>query len=503
MTAQAQLTVDAAAPDTFQISRHLYGHFAEHLGRCVYEGLWVGEDSDIPNTRGIRNDVVEALKKLDIPNLRWPGGCYADEYHWRDGIGPRDQRPRTVNSLWGGVVETHAFGTHEFLDLCEQLSEGRPEDRRCEPYIAGNVGSGTVQEMQEWIQYMTYDGDSDLARERAANGRKEPWKVKFYGVGNENWGCGGGMHPEFYADQYRQYAEFCRNYGGNRIYKVACGANGRDERWTRVMMDKVGRRMHGLSLHYYTTNWNDKGSATDFGVDLYFDTLRRATEMDDIVSRHSAVMDEFDPDRRIGLIVDEWGTWFDVEPDTNPGFLYQQNTVRDALVAGLTLNIFHKHAQRVQVCNLAQLVNVLQAPILTDGPRMILTPTYHVLEMYKPHQDAAFLPTTVTSPHYTQGPADLDQLNGSASRAADGTIHVSLCNLHHEDDLRVTCAFNGATPKSAAGRILSGDSIQARNTFEDPGVVTPRELQDVSVEGSGLTVTLPAHSVATVAVTTG
>ena len=497
MAAQSRVNVSADA-GTVQISRHIYGHFAEHLGRCIYGGLWVGEDSDIGNTRGIRNDVVNALKQLHIPNLRWPGGCYADEYHWRDGIGPRDQRPRTVNSLWGGVVETHAFGTHEFLDLCEQLS-GEGENRRCEPYIAGNVGSGTVQEMQEWIQYMTYDGDSTLARQRASNGRKEPWKIKFFGVGNENWGCGGGMHPEYYADVYRRYAEFCRNYSGNDLYKIACGANGRDERWTRVMMEKVGRRMDGLSLHYYTTNWNDKGSATEFDQRLWFDTLRRATEMDDIVARHSAVMDERDPDKNIGLVVDEWGTWYDVEPGTNPGFLYQQNTIRDALVAGMTLNTFHKHADRVKIANLAQLVNVLQAPILTDGPKMILTPTYHVLELYKVHQDATSLPTEVVGPHYTLGGADLEQVNASASRAEDGTVHLSLCNLHHEEAIDITCELAGMEPKSATGRLVTADTIQAHNTFDNPEVVKPAELTGIKTNGQTLTFTLPARAVAVVA----
>lgn len=491
-TAQAKVTVQADA-DEFKISRHIYGHFAEHLGRCVYEGLWVGEDSPIPNTRGIRNDVVEALKKLNVPNLRWPGGCYADEYHWRDGIGPRDKRPRTVNSLWGGVIETHAFGTHEFLDLCERLG--------CEPYIAGNVGSGTVRELQEWVQYMTYDGDSDLARERAKNGRKEPWKIKFFGIGNENWGCGGHMRPEFYADQYRQYAEFARNYSGNELYKIACGPNGRDDTWTDVTMQRIGHRMHGLSLHYYTTDWHNKGSATDFDVDLYFKTLNLASKMDDVVARHTEVMDQHDPENRVGLVVDEWGTWFDVAPGTNPGFLYQQNTVRDALVAGITLNIFHKHAKRVRVANLAQLVNVLQAPILTDGPKMLLTPTYHVLEMYKVHQDATYLPIDAAGPHYTQNGGDLEQLSASASRDEKGNVNLSLCNLHHDQPLTVNCEVKGLSAKRASGRVLSGDAIQAMNTFDDPDAVAPTELKGIKLTGGTLSVELPPHAVSVMTLT--
>ena len=494
-----QITPSADAPT---INRHLYGHFAEHLGRCVYEGLWVGEDSAIPHTRGIRKDVVAAIKRLDIPNLRWPGGCFADEYHWRDGIGPREDRPRTVNSLWGGVVETNEFGTHEFLDLCDQLSEGRPDDQRCEPYIAGNLGSGTVREMQEWIQYLTYDGDTTLTRLRAANGRKNPWPIKYFGVGNENWGCGGAMRPEFYANQYRQYAEFCRNYSGNELYRIACGPNGRDENWTRVLMDRVNGRMQGLSLHYYTVgDWHQKGSASRFDTQEYFDTLRRCLKMDDIITAHAALMDEKDPDGKVALIVDEWGTWFDVEPGTNPGFLYQQNTVRDALVAGITLNIFHQHAARVRMANLAQLVNVLQAPILTDGPDMLLTPTYHVLEMYKVHQEAQLLATDLTGPHYTQGKADLDQLHASASRAGDGTVHVSLCNLHHDTRLSVTCSLAGLAIRSAEGSCLSGDSIDDMNTFQDPERVVPGQIA-VRTSGSELSVDLPAHGVAVIRVQT-
>ena len=493
MTQNATLKLDLNA-EGHPIPRHVYGHFAEHLGGCVYGGLWVGEDSDIPNTRGIRNDVVAALKDLNIPNLRWPGGCFADEYHWRDGIGPREKRPRTVNSLWGGVVETNAFGTHEFLDLCDQLST---PGRRCEPYLAGNVGSGDVREMQEWVQYLTYPEGSTLAQERATNGHPEPWNIRFFGVGNENWGCGGAMHAEHYADLYRRYGEFCRNYGGNQLLKIACGPNADDQHWTRVMMDKVGPNlMGGLSLHYYTTDWKNKGSATDFGLDRYFDTLRRATEMDGIVARHGAVMDERDPEAKVALIVDEWGTWFDVEPGTNPGFLYQQNTVRDALVAGLTLNIFHKHARRVRVANLAQVANVLQAPVLTDGPRMVLTPTYHVLEMFKAHQDAMFVPSEVVGPHYTRDGGDLEQVSASASRSADGAVTLSLCNLHHDDEVEIACDDAGG--KAASGRVLVGDSVQSMNTFDQPETVVPQALEGIKSDGGRLRLTLPPHSVAVV-----
>ncbi|MCB0126857.1 MAG: alpha-N-arabinofuranosidase, partial [Caldilineaceae bacterium] len=333
------------------ISRHIYGHFAEHLGQCIYGGLWVGEDSPIPNTQGIRTAALDALRRINIPNLRWPGGCFADEYHWRDGIGPRNQRRRMVNSHWGGVVEDNSFGTHEFMQLCELLD--------CEPYIAGNVGSGTVQEMQDWVEYLTCNGDSTLARERRANGRQAPWRLKYFGVGNENWGCGGNMTASEYATVYRRYQTYVRNYGENQIYKVACGSNDFRYEWTETLMREAGRHMHGLSLHYYTVTgtWAEKGSATHFGEQDWFTTLQKALRMDEIVRQHGAIMDKYDPEQKVGLIVDEWGTWFDVEPGTNPGFLYQQNTLRDALVAGVTLNIFNQHCDRVHMANLAQTVN--------------------------------------------------------------------------------------------------------------------------------------------------
>jgi len=346
------------------ISRHIYGHFAEHLGRCIYDGAWVGEGSPIPNTRGIRSAVVEALRKVAIPNLRWPGGCFADAYHWRDGIGPKDQRPRTVNIHWGNVVEDNSFGIHEFMDQCEQLG--------CEPDICGNGGSGTPQEMLEWIEYMTFPGDSSLANHRRANGRAEPWKVKFWGIGNENWGCGGFMRPEYYADLYRRFQIYVRNYGDNQITKIASGMGGPFIYGTEVLMRDVfkpggSNAINALSLHYYVYLRETDFSATQFGEDQWFTTLQKALEIDDYIKEHVAIMDYYDPGQQVGLIVDEWGAWYPPEPGANPAFLYQQNTLRDALVAGLTLHIFHEHADRIMMANLAQTINVLQAMILTEG----------------------------------------------------------------------------------------------------------------------------------------
>jgi alpha-N-arabinofuranosidase len=473
------------------ISRNIYGHFSEHLGRCIYEGIWVGEDSPIPNTRGIRNDVVEALKRIKIPVLRWPGGCFADEYHWKDGIGPRTNRPAMINTHWGGVTENNHFGTHEFLDFCEQLGT--------EPYISGNVGSGTVQEMSEWVEYMTSDASSPMADWRRANGRQEPWKIRYFAVGNENWGCGGNMTPEYYSDQFRRYNTFARNYGSNRLYRVACGSNGGDTNWTDVLMKNVGTRMDGLSLHYYTLpsgSWRgSKGSATRFGEPEWHTTLRRALEMENLVSRHGAIMDQYDPQKRVGMIVDEWGTWYDVEPGTNPGFLYQQNTLRDALVAGITLNIFNQHCDRVKMANIAQLINVLQAVILTDKEKMLLTPTYHVFEMYTVHHDATLLPSETQSTEYVSSTNRTPTFSASASRDKDGKIHVTLCNLNPNQPAEITCELQGAKASKLSGRVLMAPEMNAHNTFKNPEAIKPAEFSGFKTTDSGFVTTLPAKSV--------
>jgi alpha-N-arabinofuranosidase len=491
-----------------KISRHIYGHFAEHLGRCIYEGLWVSENSPIPNTRGFRNDVVGALRKLNMPNLRWPGGCFADTYHWMDGIGPRQNRPSIVNVHWGGCTEDNACGTHEFLDLCGQLSA---PGSVCEPYVCANVGSGTVREMSEWLEYLTMPGSSPMANLRRKNGREEPWPVKYWAVGNENWGCGGNMRPQYYADLYRQYAGYCRNLTpGGKLYKVACGFT---DDWNEILMREAGHCMDGLSVHYYTVpgTWQKKGSATDFSVDEWKLTLQKAQTVDWFLRRQSNIMDRYDHQKRVGLVLDEWGTWFDVEPGTNPGFLYQQNTMRDALVAGLSFNVFHRHADRLHMANIAQTVNVLQAMVLTEGPKMVLTPTYHVFEMYKVHQGATLLPSEMVdgseyiaaappvgnpgAPGYVMPYDATPQISASASRDANGKTHVSLCNLHHADATELVIDLRGAAASGATGRVLTSEATNAMNTFDEPHAVKPAAFNAFKVRDGGLTVTLPARSV--------
>ena len=491
-TLRATLVLDAAKAGPV-INKNIYGHFSEHLGRCIYEGIWVGENSAIPNTKGYRNDVLAALKTLKVPQLRWPGGCFADEYHWRDGIGPREKRPSMINTHWGGVVENNHFGTHEFLDFCELIGTA--------PYVCVNVGSGTVQEAMEWVEYMTSSANSPMANLRRAHGRDQPWKVPYIAVGNENWGCGGNMSPEFYADNYLRYNTFIKNYPGSSIYRVACGPNGENYSWTEVLMSRAGRRMNGLALHYYTVPRDrtpperKRGSAIEFSEQEWHDTLRKTLRMEELVTKHSAIMDKHDPQKRVALVVDEWGTWYDVEPGTNGGFLYQQSTMRDALVAALNLHIFQAHADRVTMANIAQIINVLQAVILTDKEKMLLTPTYHVFEMFKVHQDARLLPVTLTTPDYVSGENKIPTVSASASRDKAGKIHLSLANCDPNKAVAVECQLAGVAAKAVTGRVLTAPAMNTHNTFAAPNAVKPAPFTGAKLIGATLTVVLPAKSV--------
>ncbi len=479
------------------INPELQGHFSEHLGRCIYEGLFVGEDSDIPNVNGMRTDVVEALKEMHIPVLRWPGGCFADEYHWKDGIGDKDKRKKMINTHWGGVVEDNSFGTHEFMELCRQLG--------CKTYINGNLGSGTVQEMSEWVEYMTFDGVSPMADLRKANGSENAWKVDFFGVGNESWGCGGNMLPEFYANEYRRYQTYVRDYNSNhKIFKIACGPNSDDYDWTDVVMKKCFEKcgsshgfMDGISLHYYTVthDWNAKGSAVDFSQKEFYMTLKKAFFMDELIERHTAIMDKYDKEHQVALIVDEWGTWFDVEPGTNPGFLYQQNTMRDALVAALTLNIFNKHCNRVKMANIAQLVNVLQSVILTEGEKMLKTPTYHVFNMYKYHQDAELIESYIDTENIgVEEEYMIPNLSESVSVGKDGKLHITLSNLSADTGYEIDGLVVDTTVKNVKAEVLKG-MMNSHNTFDNTEAVKTEGFNDISIKDNTLKFKIPACSI--------
>lgn len=477
------ITVNAARSNA-PISKYIYGQFAEHLGRCIYGGLWVGPDSDIPNTNGLRNDVVAALRDLHVPVLRWPGGCFADTYHWEDGIGPRETRKQIINTNWGGVVENNHFGTHEYFELLRQIG--------AEAYVNGNVGSGTVREMAEWVEYMTFNGVSPQADRRKQNGHADPWQVKFFGVGNESWGCGGNMRPEYYADLYRQYQTFIQNYDPQHpLYKIASGPNIDDYRWMDVLMNRAADLMDGISLHHYAlaSKWEDKRPALAFPEAEWFSLIKSAQKMDELITKHSTIMDQYDPAKRVGLIVDEWGSWLDVEPGTNPGFLYQQNTLRDAMVAAVTLHIFQHHTDRVHMANIAQMVNVLQAMILTDGDQMVKTPTYDVFKMFVPHQGAVAMDT-------------VDELSSttsaSVSKTADGYF-VSLCNfgLDAADDL--TIAFDQPVT-GVTGTVLTADAMDAHNDFDHPDAVHADQFSAVTSTAETVRATLPPKSVVTLQV---
>ena len=473
------------------INREIYGNFSEHLGRCIYNGIYVGEDSDIPNIHGLRKDIIDALKNIKLPVLRWPGGCFADEYHWKDGIGDKNDRKKIINTNWGGVVEDNSFGTHEFMELCELVG--------CEPYIAGNVGSGTVRELSEWVEYMTFDGVSPMADLRKKNGHEKAWKLKYLGIGNENWGCGGHMTPEYYADQYKQFANFCKNYNDNKLYKIACGPNAADYNWTDVMMKKLGRQgewfADGLSLHFYTVpDWNNKGYATEFDRDGYYDVLSAAGYIDELITRHSEIMNRYDPDGSVALIVDEWGTWYDVEKGTNPGFLYQQNTMRDAMVAAISLNSFNRHCKRVKMANIAQAVNVLQAVILTEGEMVIKTPTYHVFDLFKEHQDGDAVYCYSQNENMKEG-RNTPMISSSAS-VKDGVLTLTVANCGLDDDVDIVCELSGIAPSKASARILTGD-VHDHNTFDDPEKVIISDYDALRDDGK-LKIKLPACSVAEV-----
>lgn len=472
------------------INRNIYGHFAEHLGHCIYDGFYVGDTSSIPNTNGVRNDIIDALKKLKIPNLRWPGGCFADTYHWKDGIGPKDKRPTMVNKWWGGVTEDNSFGTHDFLNMCELLGT--------EPYLSGNVGSGTVQELADWVQYTNFNGKSPMSDLRKQNGKDTPWKVKFWGIGNEAWGCGGNMKPEYYADEYRKYATFIsdwENTGG--LMRIASGASDADYNWTETLMKNIPLNMlGGVAMHHYSvTGWNTKGPAVEFTEQQYFNTMTEALKMDSLVTNHAAVMDKYDPKQKVALVVDEWGGWYDVEKGTNPGFLYQQNTIRDAMIAGVTLNIFNNHADRVRMANLAQCVNVLQAVILTNKEKMILTPTYHVMEMYNVHQDATLLPLKVKGNDYILEGKKLPAVSASASKDKMGVIHVSLVNIDPLHSQKIILNFSGEKFTAATGKILTSKKLQDYNSFTEPNKITPAAFKEFALNKDAITVTLSPTSV--------
>ncbi len=497
------LSIDPSRPGP-KIDRNIFGQFAEHLGTGIYEGVWVGPDSSIPNTRGIRNDVVAALKALKVPNVRWPGGCFADEYHWRNGIGPN--RPVTLNPNWGGVIETNAFGTHEFFDFIDQIGS--------EAYLSINVGSGTPQEAAEWMEYLTTEQPTTLGQLRAANGHPAPFKVPYLGLGNESWDCGGNMTPDYYLRQMTIHARFARNYNPAqrdtaKMLRIAVGPAGGEEarwtEWTEVVMKGWKNRqwswdMEGLSLHNYTVvRWPAAYASVGFGEKEYGEILKATLEMEGWVGKHAAIMDKYDPEKKIALAVDEWGAWYAKLPGSKDGFLAQQNSQRDAVLAALNLNIFARHADRVRMANIAQMVNVLQAMILTDREKMVLTPTYHVFKMYVPFQEATFVPVTFDAGSYTHGAVTLPRVDAIAAKDTAGKLWLAVTNVDPTRPVTIAASVAGVTPRSATGETLTAPKVDSVNTFDAPNAVTPRPIA-AKVQGGTVTLTLEPKSVTVIAI---
>ena len=501
---KAELSVDVSKAGA-KIERNIFGQFAEHLGHGVYEGIWVGPDSKIPNTRGIRTDVVTALKALKVPNVRWPGGCFADEYHWRKGIGPADQRVVSLNPNWGGVTEPNTFGTHEFLDFLDQIG--------AEAYISVNVGSGTPQEAAEWLEYMTTAQPTTLAKERATNGHPAPYKVGFLGIGNESWDCGGNMTPDYYLSQLKIYSRFVRNFNPaqqnkQQMLKIAVGPGGGEPRWTEWTEAIMKAYQHhtwswdinGLSMHSYTVGqWPPSFASEHFGETEYSQVLKLTLAMDDLVSKHSAIMDKYDPEKKVALVVDEWGAWYAPLLGSNPGFLVQQNSLRDAILAALNLNIFARHADRVRMANIAQMINVLQAMILTDKEKMVLTPTYYVFKMYAPFQDSTFVPIAFDAGTYTHGDITLPRMDAIAAKDAAGKLWLAITNLDPNQTIEVEASLAGVTAKSAAGETLTAPKVDSVNTFDTPNTVVPKPIT-AKLQDAKLALKLAPESVTVISV---
>jgi alpha-N-arabinofuranosidase len=504
---KVELSIDLSKTDLSKtgakIDRNLFGQFAEHLGHGVYEGIWVGPGSRIPNTRGIRNDVVAALKAIKVPNVRWPGGCFADEYHWRNGIDP--QRTVTLNPNWGGVIEPNSFGTHEFMDFMDQIG--------AEAYVSVNLGSGTPREASEWLEYMTTAQPTTLAKERAANGHPAPYKVPFLGLGNESWDCGGNMTPDYYLSQMKSYAHFVRNYNPEQqdkhpMLKIAVGPGGGESRWTEWTEAVMKAYQHhtwswdinGLSMHSYTVvRWDNKFASVGFGESQYAEFLKETLTMDGLINKHAAIMDKYDPDKKIALVVDEWGSWYAPLPGSNPGFLIQQNSQRDAILAALNLNIFARHADRVRMANIAQMINVLQSMIMTDKEKMVLTPTYYVFKMYVPFQDATFVPVTFDAGSYTHDNITLPRVDAIAAKDANGKLWLEITNLDPNQPVEFEVGLAGITAKSAAGETLTAPKVDSVNTFDAPNTVVPKPVS-AKVQGGKLTLKLEPKSVTVISV---
>lgn len=484
------------------INPNIYGHFSEHLGRCIYPGIWVGLDSKMPNVQGVRKDLVEALKRVNPPVIRWPGGCFADEYHWKDGIGLIDQRPRRPNISWGGD-DSNEFGTDEFMRFCKNIGS--------EPYVCLNVGSGSPEEASSWLEYCNYAGNSSYSRLRAENGHPQPYGVKYWGVGNENWGCGGSFDPVYYAWEYRRFATYLRRSDPS-VQLIACGHTSRDWnlRFMEAMRDHL-RLMDHLSIHYYFSGRrNPFGGDVKFTDDEYLNLLFDVQNLEYQIQQAIDIVDFFsERTKNIGIVVDEWGTWH--PQATREAGLYQQNTLRDAILAAVVLNLFNRYSTKVVMANIAQTVNVLQSLCLTEGEKTILTPTYHVFDLYKHHMGNDALKVDVKSPIVREAPpvvrdtgavpparkpVPLKALDASASRSKDGrSLVITLVNQSLDEDLETEIHLIGEKEvEKGELAILEAGDVRDHNDFDLPDKVIPID-EPVKMKGKILNYVAPKHSV--------
>jgi len=473
-----------------RINPALYGHFLEHLGGVIYDGVWVGADSKIANKNGIRQALIDHVLRLGPSVVRWPGGCFADKYHWRDGIGERAKRPRRFGR-WQDDVESNQFGTHEFLQFCRLC--------KVQPYLAGNIGTGTAEEFQQWVEYCNMpSGKTTLADERAANGDPDPFNVRYWGVGNESWGCGGKFTPEDYCTQYRRFTEWLPSYG-TPLYLIASGPNGNDREWTRRFfkkwIDYARAPLSGWAAHYYC---GTTGHALNFSRDQWYEMLFKANFMGRLITDQWAAMGEFDPKHKVKLIVDEWGTWHPAGTQLNPHHLFEQvGCLRDALVAGLTLDTFNRHADKVDMANIAQMINCLQSLFLADGDRFVATPNFHVFEMYRPHQSAQSVRVDVQTSEIefstAKGPQKLPRLAGSASRTGK-RLTLTAVHTHAEEPAEIAIHLRSGSASRVRQTLLTHERLNAHNTFAQPNEVTPRTTTP-DLHGTQLVCTVPPASV--------
>jgi alpha-N-arabinofuranosidase len=498
-SAASTATVDVLLDEPIGvIAPELYGHFAEHIGGVIYDGIWVGEDSAVPNLGGIRKSLVDWMKRLRPAVIRWPGGCFADGYHWRDGIGEREKRPRRYGR-WTDVTEPNHFGSHEFIRFCRLVD--------AQPYMAANVGTGTPEEFQSWVEYCNAPaGLTTLADERAANGAPDPLGIRYWGVGNESWGCGGKFTPEDYCTDYRKFATWVPGYGVP-LYLIASGPNGNDPNWTarffQKWVDYERAPLHGWSPHYYC---GTAGEALQFSTDQWYELLARAKEMEKLISDQWAVMGKFDPQRKVRLVIDEWGAWHKPGTEINKRHLFEQmGCLRDALVAALTLDTFNRHADKMAMANVAQLINNLHSLFLADGDRFVATPNFYVFEMYKPHQGATAVRVNVEAPavEFRVG-SDRRQLFGLAGSASvrEKAMTLTLVNPHDSEPVAAAVNLKGGAARAARRTVLTHAQANAHNTFERPNELVSQS-GDVEVSGAAFTLELPPKSIARWDITLG